>query len=72
MTGSELDDALIEATKDCPELLELIDLNKRSDEHIAKAYEAEKDAYDADINDLATLEGSLTKLMFVFFYFSIF
>ncbi|KAF7998060.1 hypothetical protein HCN44_009458 [Aphidius gifuensis] len=63
LTGSELDDALIEATKDCPELLELIDLNKRSDEHIAKAYEAEKDAYDADVNDLATLEDSLAKLI---------
>lgn len=65
LIGGEIEDALINATEDCPELLELINWNRRSDDEISKAYEAEKEAYDADVNDLATLENNLRKLTYV-------
>ncbi|KAK0181546.1 hypothetical protein PV327_003822 [Microctonus hyperodae] len=62
LKGDELDAALNEAVKDCPELLQLVESNSNSEVEIIKAYESEREGYDADLKDLNTLEDSLKTL----------
>ncbi|KAK0080835.1 hypothetical protein PV326_007976 [Microctonus aethiopoides] len=62
LKGDELDAALNEAVKDCPELLQLVESNSNKEVEIIKAYESEREGYDADLKDLNTLEDSLKTL----------
>lgn len=70
LKGDELDAALNEAVKDCPELLQLVESNSNKEVEIIKAYESEREGYDADLKDLNTLEDSLKTLQYYFLLLS--
>ncbi|XP_011311197.1 uncharacterized protein [Fopius arisanus] len=60
LSGEELERELIGAIGECPELLMLV--QRTGDGDVGKEYEVEKDAYDADVRDIETLELSLKTL----------
>lgn len=62
LTGLELDLALAEATKDCPELLKSIESDYWHNNQSQSDYTAEKDLYDSNVDHLQSVEKSLKKL----------
>ncbi|XP_063982492.1 uncharacterized protein LOC135165289 [Diachasmimorpha longicaudata] len=59
LSGDELETELISAIGDTPELLKVAQVERISDGDIAREYDVEKEAYDADVRDIEGLEMSL-------------
>ncbi|XP_014205284.1 uncharacterized protein LOC106637132 [Copidosoma floridanum] len=62
LQGNELDAMLEEATRDCPELLKLIESDYWSAKQSFADLASEKELYDADVEYLQNLEDSIKKL----------
>lgn len=62
LEGDELDAALAEATKDCPDLMKLLSSDLTNGAQLSDELEAAKDAHKEDMDYLQTLEESLKNL----------
>ncbi|XP_043278045.1 HAUS augmin-like complex subunit 3 isoform X2 [Venturia canescens] len=62
LDGEELDSKLAQAIKDCPELVQLLDVDSARCTRLSEQLEIEKDAYKEDANYVQTLEESLKNL----------
>lgn len=62
LEDEELDLELARTTKDCPELMGLLDIESMACTRLAEQLEAEKDAYKEDADYVRTLEESLSDL----------
>ena len=62
LKGEELDAALLEATKDCPDLLQLINSDYWNSNQSQVDYNKEKELYDADCKYLQSIENSIKTL----------
>ncbi|KAL7298272.1 hypothetical protein TKK_0008624 [Trichogramma kaykai] len=62
LEGAELDLALKEATKDCPDLLKLVESEYWNSNQSELDYNVEKELYEPDIEYLQTIEESIINL----------